>query len=181
MEPLQLRHLIMFPVRLERRKQRKLGWNICWGRKGQRRPRAYIIAWCTCIKCDKCIFNYFIRPKYFHFPLDWNVVFSLVEHDTWLLYIFLCPTDKNSNLANMSDTWIHSVFWSSLLVYMSNKMWSSRIKTPLIRFVTASLRKYIWLINLIDGSAPPKLINSIYFRRQSVTKLISNNMHWQWI
>ena len=42
-------------------------------------------------------------------------------------------------------------------------------------FVTDYLRKYIGLINLIDGSASPsmRLINPIYFRSQSVTNLIS--------
>ena len=61
--------------------------------------------------------TYIYWRLYFYFPSEWNVVFSLVK--TWhlpVVYIFL---------AIMADAWFHSVFWSSILVYMSNKMWPS--------------------------------------------------------
>ena len=54
-----------------------------------------------------------------------------------------------------------------------------RENKTLVRFVNDYLRKYIGLINVRDGPASPsiRLINPINFRRQSVTNLISNNIH----
>ena len=60
---------------------------------------------------------------------------------------------------------------------------SPRENKTLIRLVTDSLRKYIGLINLIDGEAKSqrwrgeaepsmRLINPIYFRSESETNLI---------
>ena len=43
-----------------------------------------------------------------------------LKHDLWLPYLFLWPTDKNSFLASMVDTWLNSEFWSLLLYIQQN-------------------------------------------------------------
>ena len=77
----------------------------------------------------------------------------------WLQHVTISMTDIwKLYLANMADVWFHSVFLSSLLVYVTKC--GPRENKTVIRY----LRKYIGLINLIDGSAPVRH-NLIYFRR----------------
>lgn len=66
-----------------------------------------------------------ISDSLLFFPLDWNVVFSLVK--TWhviALYIciFLCPSNENSYLASIAVAWFHSVYRSSPFVYDQQNM-----------------------------------------------------------
>ena len=102
--------------------------------------------------------------------------FYWLKHDMWLPYIFPWLIDENSYLANMANAF-HSVLWSSLLVYVKQNVILTKIKHLLglllsteIYWVDHSHRRL--------GSASPSmiLIYPIYFRRQSVTNLISNNI-----